>query len=312
MASARRPLTVVTALILGVLATTPAAHAADYVVTDQTTCAAFLDASEVSGHAGSLFCYVSGGSTVPADDVITFDGDQILLRPTGPGTVVNKGHVTVTGGSGLYNTTLLVNQGVLDLDGASLLWRPVDNSGTVSVSAQTHVLPDGSGLTNSGAVLVTSTGRLSVAAPFVNDGVVGVACGGRIDLSAPHLFTGAAPSFACGPTGVVLSGRSVLPLQPAGTVVGTLGAAQAQPAGPYTYTVLVGADEFAVAGSSLVTAGPLSPGPHQVTVRVTDVHGAWKDEAFTVVADNPAGDPRITATQPAPPVSTPRGGRARR
>lgn len=94
------------------------------------------------------------------------------------------------------------------------------------------------------------------------------------------------------PTDITLSGNTVVENSAGGTIIGTLGTADADGGDHHTYTIVGGdADKFAIANGRLV----VKPGAsldyetarsHTVTIRSTDSGGLFRDETFTINVSN--------------------------
>ncbi|MFO0745328.1 MAG: cadherin domain-containing protein [Myxococcota bacterium] len=101
------------------------------------------------------------------------------------------------------------------------------------------------------------------------------------------------------PDGLVLAGSTVAENQPAGTVVGTLTALDADPDDPHTFLLVENpGDYFTVdaATGALATAVPLdfeSASQRSIRVRATDAGGLWIERSFTITVtdrnDPPTG-----------------------
>ena len=92
------------------------------------------------------------------------------------------------------------------------------------------------------------------------------------------------------PTDIALFGNSVAENSTNGTVVGALSAVDPDAGDTKTFTLVNNAGgRFTISGGNLVVAGALdheSAGSHQVTVRVTDSAGNFRDEIFTIDVTN--------------------------
>jgi hypothetical protein len=114
------------------------------------------------------------------------------------------------------------------------------------------------------------------------------------------------------PSGISLSNSSVAENQPAGTLVGTLGATDPDPDDSFVFSLVAGpggpdSGGFRVDGGRLVTAGPFdyeTQGSYSVIVRVTDHLGLSLDRPFAIavtdVAENAAPTPSVGAVNDAP------------
>ncbi|MCA1476157.1 tandem-95 repeat protein [Bradyrhizobium sp. NBAIM08] len=85
------------------------------------------------------------------------------------------------------------------------------------------------------------------------------------------------------PTDVLLSNAAVPQSTAAGTVVGALSAIDPDAGDTAIFSLVDGAGgQFSVSGSNIVVAGPLTAGPQQVTVHVTDSGNLGFDKTLTI------------------------------
>ena len=91
------------------------------------------------------------------------------------------------------------------------------------------------------------------------------------------------------PTSLTLSYNSVPEGQPAGSEVGTFSATDPDAGDTLTFSLAAGAGDtnnaqFAINGSTLVTAAPLAPGSYSIRAAVVDPRGARFEASFTIQA----------------------------
>jgi hypothetical protein len=98
------------------------------------------------------------------------------------------------------------------------------------------------------------------------------------------------------PTDIQLSGTTAQAAQPAGTVVGTLSATDADPNAKLTYALLGGTSQFTIVGTSLETNTVFEvgvPTTFSVPVQVTDEVGQTFDKTFDITVE-PAPPTAVT------------------
>jgi hypothetical protein len=214
---------------LAVLATTLSALflvpsvvlAADYTVSDDASCTAFLAAIGATGFADANQCYIESG-TLGAADTLTVTNDY-AIRPqftSDPDAVVfsNQGTINIdsdgpSGSGGYYGAGHFVNAGIFNVSGTVNHLNTLDNTGAINIAIGGEYFNNG---------VTNNSGTITYAGTINNNGVINNACGATI--TGTGTYTGPAPvQAACPPSPVASLNDAATPAPSPTAPLATLG-----------------------------------------------------------------------------------------